>query len=109
MGIGSGTPNFHQVDVVTRPQHASTINLGPSSVSTTWNHLSKDLTICHEVGHLMGLQDEYSFSSGGQYINLNLQPSGQPQSIMAYTSGNVAVLQNHIDDILRILGHLNCP
>jgi hypothetical protein len=101
--IGVGTPNFHQVNVVTGPQ-TSRSSLGPASGSATWDDQDTGNVAAHETGHLMGLGDEYDYGGpGGSYRNLNPQPAGQPQSIMAQTWGTVAALQSHIDGILQRL------
>ena len=65
--------------------------------------------MAHESGHLLGVADEYDYNGpGGTYRNLNPQPAGQPQSIMAQTWGNVAALQSHIDTIMNGL-NADCP
>ena len=57
----------------------------------------------------MGLPDEYDYGGpGGTYRNLNPQPAGSPESIMAQTWGNVAALQELIDVIMQNLG-MRCP
>lgn len=106
--IGAGTPGFHQVNVVAGPQ-TSTAGLGPATTNANWDDLDSGNVAAHETGHLMGLPDEYDYGGpGGAYRNLNPQPAGQPQSIMAQTWGNVAALQSHIDAILTGLG-ARCP
>lgn len=99
--IGRGAAGFHRINVVAGPQ-TSTAGLGPGSAAGTWDDQDTGNVVAHETGHLMGLSDEYDYGgSGGSYRNLNPQPAGQPQSIMAQTWGNVAALQEHIDAIMR--------
>lgn len=106
--IGAGTPNFHQVNVVAGPQ-TSTAGIGPATRNANWDDMDTGNVTAHETGHLMGLGDEYDYGGpGGAYRNLNPQPAGQPQSIMAQTWGNVAALQSHIDAIMRGLNAW-CP
>jgi hypothetical protein len=106
--IGAGTANFHQVEVVAGPQ-TSRSGIGPASRQAAWDDRDTGNVAAHETGHLMGLADEYDYGGpGGAYRNLNPQPAGQPQSIMAQTWGNAAALQSHIDAILWGL-NAHCP
>lgn len=105
---GAAAGGFHQVDVVAGPQ-TSVAGIGPASRNARWDDLDVGNVAAHETGHLMGLRDEYDYGGpGGAYRNLNPQPAGQPQSIMAQTWGNVAALQSHIDGILEGL-NADCP
>jgi len=106
--IGRGTPGFHQVNVHPGPRTSSS-GVGPGSRNANWDDQDNGNVAAHETGHLMGLHDEYDYGGpGGAYRNLNPQPAGQPQSIMAQTWGNVAALQSHIDAIMRGL-NASCP
>lgn len=106
--VGSGTDGYHQIDVVAGPQ-TSRAGLGPGSVGGQWDDQDNGNVAAHETGHLMGLDDEYDYGGAdGAYRNLNPQPDGQPQSIMAQTWGNVAALQEHIDEIIGNLD-VECP
>lgn len=103
--VGSGTANFHQINVVGGPQTSFVNALGPGCTGGRWDDLDTGNVVAHESGHLLGLPDEYDYNGpGNTYQNLNPQPEGQPQSIMAQTWGDVAALQSHIDAIMNGLG-----
>lgn len=102
---GSGTANFHQIDVVAGPQTSFVNALGPGCTGGRWDAQDTGNVVAHESGHLLGLPDEYDYNGpGNTYQNLNPQPAGQPQSIMAQTWGDVAALQSHIDAVMTGLG-----
>lgn len=106
---GSGSANFHQIDVVAGPQTSFVNALGPGCTGGRWDAMDTGNVVAHESGHLLGLPDEYDYNGpGNTYQNLNPQPAGQPQSIMAQTWGDVAALQSHIDAILKGL-NAHCP
>lgn len=107
--VGQGTDGYHQISVVAGPQRSSVASLGPDSTSGQWDEQDTGLVVAHETGHLLCLPDEYDNNGpGGSYRNLNPQPAGQPQSIMAETWGNAAPLQEHIDQVMRCVG-ATCP
>lgn len=107
--VGSGTADFHQVEVVAGPQTSFVNRLGPGCTGGRWDAEDTGNVVAHESGHLLGLPDEYDYGGpGGSYRNLNPQPAGQPESIMAQTWGDVAALQSHIDGILSDLD-AECP
>lgn len=84
-----------------------------------WTTHASGNDAAHEIGHLMGLLDEYKYDDtdgDGQkddYVNLNPQknPDGSMkpvQSIMAQTWGDVAPTQEQIDKIIKDGGQA-CP
>ena len=76
----------------------------PGSTETTtgeWDSLDTGPVIAHEVGHMMGLDDEYHTDEDGNYVNDNPQPEGSPPSIMAQTWGGAQPLTEHLDAIME--------
>ncbi|MGC9322705.1 MAG: InlB B-repeat-containing protein, partial [Kosmotogaceae bacterium] len=77
----------------------------PGSTETTtgeWDSLDTGPVIAHEIGHMMGLDDEYHYDKeDGHYVNDNPQPEGSPPSIMAQTSGGAQPLTEHLDAIMK--------
>lgn len=74
----------------------------PGSTETTtgeFDNLDTGGVVAHEIGHLMGLDDEYHYNEDGDYVNDNPQTE-DPQSIMATTSGSISSLPEHIDEIM---------
>ncbi len=86
--------------------HTSSTVLGrPNDGSTNgeWDNQDTGNVAAHETGHLMGLDDEYTYDASGNYVNTNPQVT-DPQSIMAQTWGNVSALQSHINAIMKNAG-----
>jgi hypothetical protein len=77
-----------------------------------WTTGASGLDAAHEAGHMMGLQDAYQnqpqADGSVNQVNLEPQPAGQPQSIMAVASGDVTALQSHINSIVNAAG-VKCP
>jgi len=76
-------------------------NSGQNSIGE-WTTLTTGLNAAHEVGHMMGLRDEYHYDNNF-WLNDNFKESG-PQSIMAQTWGNVSALAEHTQQILNKIG-----
>ncbi len=75
----------------------------PGSTATTtaeWDNLDSGPVVAHEIGHLMGLDDEYHYDEDGNYVNDNPQPEGSPPSIMAQTWNGAQPLTQHMDAIM---------
>ena len=109
------TEGSHQIEVLDlNPGEFHTSKAGVSQQSTggEWDDQDTRNHVAHETGHLMGLYDEYHYEDvdgdgDDDYVNDNPQPE-DPQSIMAQTWGNVAPLQEHIDEIINLAG-VNFP
>ncbi|MFO7773023.1 MAG: hypothetical protein R6V59_03645 [Dehalococcoidia bacterium] len=108
-------PGWHCVNVVNEPTNqrgnvADAHEIPPNTGDGfgEWSTTTTGMQAAHEVGHFMGLGDEYRRDENGNHVNTNPQPEGQAQSIMAQTWGEVAALQSHIDDIIGKAG-IDCP
>jgi len=73
-------------------------NSGQNSIGE-WTTQTTGLDASHEVGHMMGLKDEYHYDNNF-WLNDNFKEAG-PQSIMAQTWGNVSALAEHTQQILN--------
>lgn len=73
-----------------------------------WDSEDTAEVAAHEIGHLLGLDDEYSYDEAtGKYTNLNPRPAGEKPSKMAQTWGNPTILSTHV---LRIQDQsIICP
>lgn len=108
--VCSDYKDFHCIKVV-NSQYNERGNLADIIFATKsvnsygqWTINTSDLAAAHEVGHLLGLPEEYHYektATGKSFINDNYQSSG-PQSIMAQTWGNVAALQKHYQEIFDL-------
>lgn len=89
--------------------HTSFVNAPlptPGSTDTTtgeFDSLDNGAVVAHELGHFMGLDDEYHYDEDGDYVNDNEQDE-DPQSIMAQTWGDVSALSEHVDEIMSDAG-----
>ncbi|MGQ0614445.1 MAG: HEAT repeat domain-containing protein [Planctomycetaceae bacterium] len=107
-GRGPSAAGFHYIQVHGGDPFSAQTWFGPPSTSGVWHDTETTGEVAaHEVGHLMGLGEEYT-NAGGVYVNTNPQPDGMPQSIMAQTWGEVAALPEHFDTILAWFG-AKCP
>lgn len=107
-------PDFHCITVVDDIRNSrgnladvsiSQPNSGQNSLGE-WSRYIDPLVAAHEVGHMMGLEDEYSYqvvNGVKKWQNHNYKQVG-PQSIMAKTWGNVAAFEEHTTEILKLAG-----
>ena len=83
--------------------------INPNSGYSSWGDWSINIsgnTAAHEIGHTMGLYDEYSYQivdDSKIHVNDNYQSIGS-QSIMAQTWGDVAGLAEHTEKIMSLAG-----
>lgn len=71
-----------------------------------WTVMTSAKTAAHEVGHLMGLFDEYHYeyiNGERTWVSDNYQENGE-RSIMAQTWGNVGIFSKEINEILEKAG-----
>ncbi|MFH1047397.1 MAG: hypothetical protein V1738_03785 [Patescibacteria group bacterium] len=112
---------YHCINVVDRPvnQRGNRADMHVVAPNSGWNGFGEWTTnatgadAAHEIGHLLGLKDEYHYEdkdgdgTAEAYVNDNHQ-SKDPQSIMAQSWGNTAALQSQIDTIMSSAG-FTCP
>lgn len=106
-------PDWHCVDVVDtlyneRGNRADATLGKPDGSKKSLGQWSKYISpkiAAHEVGHMMGLADEYSYQFANKkgYQNTNYKEK-DPQSIMAKTWGYVAAFKEHTLEILQLAG-----
>ena len=107
-------PEYHCISVVSdeRNQRGNmadvTYNFPNSGINSIgeWTINVSGKAAAHEVGHLMGLLDEYHYeyiNGEKKWINDNIKES-EKQSIMAQTWGEVKIFDDQINKILRIAG-----
>lgn len=107
-------PEYHCISVISdkRNQRGNiadvTFNFPNSGLNSDgeWSIYASDKVAAHEVGHLMGLLDEYHYeyiNGEKKWVNDNNKESEQ-QSIMAQTWGTVTVFSDQINKILKSAG-----
>jgi hypothetical protein len=105
-------PDFHCISVIdekinSRGNIADATIVKANSLQNSWGEWTSKLnplTAAHEVGHMMGLNDEYEYKMTNKkeyLINLNYKKTG-PQSIMAQSWGIVAAFKQHSLRILEL-------
>ena len=107
-------PNTHCINIVEDKYNvngdvATTVKIAPNSNKKGWGEWTSrtnSLQAAHEIGHLMGLGDDYYYDDNG-WVNNNYQIFG-PQSIMAQTWGGVTALSDHSKEIIKQAG-FNLP
>jgi hypothetical protein len=94
-------PDCHVVKVAPENAAPSSTSWGPCSAGGSWDDADHKAVAAHEIGHLMGLADEYHYDTmSGAWVNDNPQPSWKPQSVMAQTWGWVAGLPEHVTKVM---------
>lgn len=102
-------PDYHCIKVVPakRTSHGNIAEVAMASTASNasgqWTISTTGLEAAHEVGHLLGLKDEYHYLDLGKkdFYNDNLKNIGA-QSIMAQTWGKVAALKEHFLKIFNL-------
>ncbi len=105
-------PGWDRVEIIggvgASGQRLGTPNSGTGTTGTWRDNERNPGVYEHEYGHKIGLDDEYDYNGpGGSYRNTNPQPT-DPQSVMAQTWGNFAVMQSHINTLMTNAG-IVCP
>jgi hypothetical protein len=111
---GAATAGYHQI----RFRHAANNAAGrsfvdglagnpPADIGGDWYDTDLAVGGAHEIGHLVGLDDEYVDTPDGS-VNTNPKPPGTPQSIMGQIHDAVQFLQEHVDKSMAALG-ADCP
>ncbi len=105
-------PDFHCISVIDAPinsrgNRADATIVKANSLQNSrgeWTNQMDPLIVAHEVGHMMGLNDEYEYKIANKkksLINLNYKNKG-PQSIMAQTWGSIVAFKDHSLRILEL-------
>ena len=79
---------------------------GQSNSFGEWTVTTTDLNAAHEVGHMMGLGEEYHYemiNGNKTWVSDNFRKTG-PQSIMSKTWGDVTAFSSHTEQIMAMAG-----
>lgn len=107
-------PDYHCINVVSaefnqRGNVADAAMVMANSQQNSWGEWTENLSginAAHEVGHMMGLGEEYHYemiNNERKWFNDNYKETG-PQSIMAQTWGEVAAFSEHAFQIMSQAG-----
>lgn len=107
-------PDFHCIAVVSSEKNSRgniadvkmvLPNTEQNSVGE-WSIITSAKIAAHEVGHLMGLSDEYHYEyiNGEKIWTSDNYEENKEKSIMAQTWGNVGIFSKEINEILQKAG-----